>query len=74
MKLDVDVKIYEATTKNFKDYKLNYKHKSIVDLIEYLKSKRYRVIAFDTFSLKEDNSIHITIEKLKPYSKVIEQY
>ena len=26
MKLDVDVKIYEATTKSFKDYKLNSYH------------------------------------------------
>ena len=70
MKLDIDIKIYEGHFKSvytrksmFKDYKLNYKPKSITDLIEYLKSKKYKIVAFDTFDLISKNTIHISIEK-----------
>lgn len=48
-----------------KDYNLTYKPKSIPDLIKYLESKKYKIIAFDTTHIRDENKISICIDKKK---------
>lgn len=68
MKASIDLEIHETTNRirsgqMFKDYNLTYKPKNIPDLIKYLESKKYRIIAFDTTHIRDENKICICIDK-----------
>lgn len=68
MKASIDLEIHETTNiirsgQMFKDYNLTYKPKNIPDLIKYLESKKYRIIAFDTTHIRDENKICICIDK-----------
>ncbi|KLI18798.1 hypothetical protein [Brachyspira hyodysenteriae] len=70
MKASIDLEIHETTGRSrsgqmFKDYNLTYKPKSIPDLIKYLESKKYKIIAFDTTHIRDENKISICIDKKK---------
>ena len=70
MKASIDLEIHETTNRSrsgqmFKDYNLTYKPKSIPDLIKYLESKEYKIIAFDATHIRDENKISICIDKKK---------
>lgn len=69
-KISIKLEIHETTIGSrsgqmFKDYNLTYKPKNIPDLIEYLESKKYKIIAFDTTHIRDENKISICIDKKK---------
>ena len=78
MKASIDLEIHETTSRSrsgqmFKDYNLTYKPKSIPDLIEYLESKKYKIIAFDATHIRDENKISICIDKKKVTRKEKEE-
>ncbi|KLI53772.1 hypothetical protein [Brachyspira hyodysenteriae] len=69
-KISIELEIHETTNRSrsgqmFKDYNLTYNPKSIPDLIKYLESKKYKIIAFDTTHIRDENKISICIDKKK---------
>lgn len=69
-KISIELEIHETTNRSrsgqmFKDYNLTYKPKSIPDLIKYLESKKYKIIAFDATHIRDENKISICIDKKK---------